>query len=73
MIHLPVCAPSVARSSVSQVDSRKGLAPSDPLAALFQLIGALAVASPNSSLVLDPHLLKGQRRSRKLVLPQSGS
>lgn len=40
--------------SVSQVASRKGLVPSDQLAALFHLIGELAAPSPNSTPVLHP-------------------
>lgn len=66
---LPPWAQSLARSSVSQGCSRTGLDLNDQPAARFRLVGSLAAPSPNSTLVLDPQLLKGQRGSRTLARP----
>lgn len=60
---LPPCAQSLARSSVSQGCSRTGLDLHDQPAARFRLVGSLATPSPNSTPVLDPQLVKGQRGS----------
>jgi hypothetical protein len=49
------------------------LVPSDRLAALFRLIGALAAPSPNSTFVLDAGLVKRAKRNGEPVPVQLGS